>query len=264
MISVFERALRYSRSTVPFAVIGMAWYFASRLQLISPIFLPSPADVIVAFVRTWSDGTLWSDIGVSAYRVLSGFGISLVIAMPLGLLMGVSDKCRQYVEPFNDLVRYVPVPAMVPLLILWLGLGNGTQIAVIVFGTLPQLLVLISDAATQMPKVYRELCAMLQLNSRQMVWHALLPYAAPQMFDAGRVSIGWAWSYLLVAEIVGANRGLGQHIIVAQRFLQTDQVIVGILVVALLGLSTDILLRSLYPALFPWSERSQKHGRYAK
>jgi len=149
------------------------------------------------------------------------------------------------------------VPATVPLLILWLGVSDRCQIAVIVFGTLPQLLVMVVDSINRIPSTYLEICATHRLDRWKTLWYAYVPYASPQIYDAARVTVGWAWSYLVVAEIIGANRGVGQAIIVAQRFVRTDQVMAGILVVAILGLITDFLFRGAYPILFPWAERTR-------
>lgn len=222
------------------------------------MFLPSPVAVVRALAHSIADGSLLVHASASCFRIFAGFLISFLVAVPLGAVMGSSTKHRQYVEPFNDFVRYIPVPAMVPLLILWLGVGNKCQIAVIVFGTLPQLLVMVVDSVTGIPRAYLDICTTLQLGTWKTLRNAYIPFASPQIYDAARVTIGWAWSYLVVAEIIGADRGLGQNIIVAQRFLRTDQVMAGILVVAVLGLGIDLILRATYPFLFPWAERSRR------
>lgn len=237
---------------IPFAVVVALWLAVVQVGQVPEVFLPSPASVLASMLSGLADGTLVVDTIVSCARVFGGFAVSLAIALPLGIAIGMHAPTRRSLEPLNDFIRYVPVPAMVPLIILWLGIGNASPIAVIVFGTLPQLIVLISDAISRMPQYVRELCRSLQLDGQQLLTHAVVPYASPQIYDGSRVAIGWSWSYLLVAEIVGATHGLGQAIITAQRFLQTPRVIAAILLVALVGLGIDFTMRQLYGRLFPW------------
>jgi len=237
---------------ISFLAVFLLWSLVTATGSIPEVFLPSPYSVLESLILGFLDGSLLKDTAVSAARVFAGFAVSLAIAIPLGLVAGLHDKTRRFVEPLNDFIRYVPVPAIVPLIILWFGLGNTSQVAVIVFGTLPQLIVLISDAISRVPQYVREVCESLHLRSTEALWHAVLPCSGPQIYDGSRVAIGWAWSYLLVAEIVGATHGLGQAIVVAQRFLQTPRVVAAILLVAFIGLAIDFVMRKLYPLVFPW------------
>ena len=239
-------------SALPFLILLAVWWVATAFGGIPEVFLPSPLSVLESLATGFADGSLLRDMAVSAARVFGGFLVSFLLAVPLGVAAGLSNTTRSYIEPLNDFIRYIPVPAMVPLIILWFGLGNISQVAVIVFGTLPQLIVLIADAISRMPQYVRELCQSLQLRRLETLWHAVLPYSGPQVYDGSRVAIGWAWSYLLVAEVVGATHGLGQAIVVAQRFLQTPRVVAAILLVALIGLTVDFVMRKLYPIFFPW------------
>jgi NitT/TauT family transport system permease protein len=240
------------RLLIPFIALLAVWWWITFLQMVPPVFLPAPDAVIRSLLVGFVEGTLLYDTLVSCGRIFMAFSISLLIALPLGFLFGLSSNSRAYLEPLNDFIRYVPVPAIVPLIILWFGLGNSSQVAVIVFGTLPQLLVMVADAVSRLPNHFQEMCRSLHLTKIQTLRHAVVPYSSPQIYDGSRVAIGWAWSYLLVAEIVGANHGLGQSLIVAQRFLQTPRVVAVIILVALIGLAIDTILRKLYPTFYPW------------
>jgi NitT/TauT family transport system permease protein len=240
------------RNCAPFIGFLAVWWIAAELEIAPRVFLPTPESVFQSLLAGFSDGTLLRDMLISCGRIFGGFLISLLLAIPIGIVSGLFAAPRAYIEPLNDFVRYIPVPAMVPLIILWLGLGNTSQIAVIIFGTLPQLLVLVADATSRLPNHFREISRSLHLSRVEILRHAIIPYASPQIYDGSRVAIGWAWSYLLVAEIVGATYGLGQAILVAQRFLQTARVVGVILIIAVLGLVIDIILRRLYPVLYPW------------
>ncbi len=239
-------------SLLPFAIVLTVWFVAATWGSVPEVFLPSPQSVFQSLVAGLASGSLLLDLAVSTARIFAGFIISFLIALPLGVALALHGPTRRLLQPLNDFVRYVPVPAMVPLMILWLGLGNTSQIGVIVFGTLPQLIVLIADAASRLPTSTIELCQSLRLGRFETLVHAVLPYSSPQIYDGSRVAIGWAWSYLLVAEIVGATHGLGQSLITAQRFLEIPRVLAIILLIAVVGLVIDYVLRRLYPRLFPW------------
>ena len=131
------QSLRFLRTTAPFIAVLTIWWIAAELEAVPRIFLPTPKSVFLSLLGGFSDGTLVRDILISCARVFGGFLISLALATPLGILIGLFATPRAYIEPLNDFIRYIPVPAMVPLLILWFGLGNTSQVTVIVFGTLP-------------------------------------------------------------------------------------------------------------------------------
>jgi NitT/TauT family transport system permease protein len=249
---VRSRLPSFLRPAISFLVVLAIWWLTSEYEAVPRVFLPTPKAVFLSLQSGIADGSMLRDALISSARVFGGFLISLLLAIPLGILIGLSVTLRAYIEPLNDFIRYVPVPAMVPLLILWFGIGNTSQVVVIVFGTLPQLIVLIADATSRLPNHFHEICRSFHLSWLQALRHAIVPYASPQIYDGSRVAVGWAWSYLLVAEIVGATYGLGQAIVVAQRFLQTPRVVAVILLIAFIGLTIDIILRRLYPILYPW------------
>ena len=186
--------MRFPRVALPFILLLAIWWLAAEWEAVPRIFLPTPESVFLSLLSGFSDGTLLRDTLISCARVFGGFLVSLALAVPVGILIALFAGPRTYIEPLNDFIRYVPVPAMVPLLILWFGLGDTSQIAVIVFGTLPQLLVLVADATSRLPNHFREICRSFHLNQLQALRHAIIPYASPQLYDGSRVAIGWAWS----------------------------------------------------------------------
>jgi NitT/TauT family transport system permease protein len=205
-----------------------------------------------------SDPTFLADIGISVYRVMLGFAISVVLGVPLGIVIGTYPSAEAMLEPINDFLRYIPVPAFLPLIILWVGIGNANQVATIFVGTFFQLILLVADSVSRVAKEFIEAGQTIYgKNNRIIILHVLIPSAAPDIYDNMRISVGWAWSYLVLAEVVAANNGIGHTIVQAQRFVQTDLVIAGIIIVGVLGLGLDYLFKLLFPVFFPWSEKGR-------
>ena len=233
----------------------VAWCLATQWQWVRPLFLPHPLDVIEAADRLYETGALWDNATASTLRILWGFLLTFAFAFPVGALMGLSESGRRLVQPLNSLFRYMPFPAFVPLLILWFGIGTTTQISVIFVGTFFQLAVLIQNAFSDIHEEYVETARSLSFSPARMFISVELPAALPQCYDAVRTAIGWAWTCLIVAEMVGASDGLGYMIIVAQRFLKTPEVFVGILVIGLIGLTIDLFLAAARPYVVPWASQ---------
>jgi NitT/TauT family transport system permease protein len=252
-----QRFRAYSAyATIPFLLLG-AWWLVTSLGWVAPLFLPSPSDIVEATAESWRNGSLLRHSLASSLRVLLGFLITLLLAFPVGVLMGLSEFGRRLFQPVNSLLRYMPFPAFVPLLILWFGIGSTTQILVILVGTFFQLTVLVQDAFSGIRPEYIETARSLSFSPAQTFLRVQFPAALPQCYDAVRVGIGWAWTCLIVAEMVGARDGLGYMILVGQRFLRTPEVFVGIVAIGLLGLVIDSILYVFRPVLMPWASQTR-------
>jgi NitT/TauT family transport system permease protein len=175
------------------------------------------------------------------------------MALPLGLVIGAYRPVRAFFEPLLEFARYLPAVAFVPIVLLWTGIGEISKITVIWIGTFFQMVIMISEDVSRVPMPQVEAARTLGATGGEVVGLVLLRSALPAMFDTLRITLGWAWTYLVVAEIVAANNGLGYAILRAQRFLQTDRIFVGIIVIGLIGLCTDQLLRWIHRRLFPWA-----------
>jgi NitT/TauT family transport system permease protein len=218
-------------------------------------FLPSPWAVVRALIELFSAHDFLYDIGASIYRVMTGFLLASILAVPLGVWIGSSMRMQLFIGPLVGFFRYLPVPSLVPLCILWIGIGNPEKIAVIFLGTFFQLTLMVADAARAVPRHYLDLSATLGLTSVQRMRHVLLPAALPAIYDALRVCVGWAWSYLVVAELVAASCGIGHVIIESQRYLATAEVFAAILTIGLLGVAFDQSFNLLKGIFFPWAIR---------
>jgi NitT/TauT family transport system permease protein len=234
------------------ALILAVWYAVTAAKLVPSLFLPSPAAVIQEGVRQITTGILWQDMGVSVYRIMVGWLVATIFAVPVGILMGNFKLFEGMFEPAIDLVRYMPTVAFVPLTILWAGIGDEQKFLILFIGTFFQEVLMIMDNVKNVPIDLIHIGYTLGLNKWEALRYIVLPATLPGIWDTFRITVGWTWTYLVVAEMVAANSGLGRRIMQAQRFLATDTIIFGILVIGLLGLLTDLTFKTLYRRMFRW------------
>ena len=237
------------------ALVLVGWVVLTGLGLVKPIFLPSPSAVWAEFNRQITEGILLADMTASLYRIMAGWMLSTLIALPIGILMGSFRFFEGLFEPSVDLVRYMPAVAFVPLSILWLGVGDSQKFLILFIGTFFQEVLMIMDNVKNVPKELVQTSYTLGLGKWEVLRDVVLPTALPGIWDTFRITLGWCWTYLVVAELVAANVGLGYRIMRAQRFLQTESIILGILIIGLLGLITDLLFKAAARRMFTWVER---------
>lgn len=230
------------------------WCAASYTHRVSALILPTPTAALSAAARLWHDGTLLPDIKVSVTRIGLGFLLSAVLAIPVGVLMGAYKGVEAAHEPFVGFVRYIPVPALIPLVMVTAGIDEPAKILLIFMGTYFQMVLVVADVTRQVPRDLLHAARTLGAGRLQLLLGVLLPATLPGLLDTCRTMIGWAWTYLVIAEVVATSSGLGYGIMKAQRFLRTDEIFVGIFVLGLLGLGTDMLFKLAQPRLVPWAE----------
>jgi NitT/TauT family transport system permease protein len=219
------------------------------------IFLPAPWVVAERLVALFSSYGFHRDVWASIWRVSLGFIAAVLVSVPVGVLAGSLSRFQALSEPLNDFLRYLPVAAFIPLTILWVGIDDIQKVLLIFLGTVFQLVPLVADTVARTPRPLVELGYTLGLRPRAVLAQVVVPAATPAIYDHCRVALGWAWSYLVVAELVAATRGVGHVIIQAQRFIRTADVIAGIVVIGVIGLAFDQLIRWPRARLFPWTER---------
>ncbi|WP_048811756.1 MULTISPECIES: ABC transporter permease [Methylobacillus] len=235
---------------IPLAI----WWAASLSGLIPETFLPDPPKVLKRLLLWISDEGFGQDFWISFVRVSSGFLLAAVLALPIGVLAGTFRRVQIFIEPLMDFIRYMPAVAFVPLVLLWCGVGEASKIALIFIGTFFQMVLMMAGNVRQVPMAQIEAAQTMGATRRELLFKVILPSAAPALLDTIRVTLGWAWTYLVVAELVAANEGLGYAILRAQRFLLTDKIFAGILVIGLIGLIQDQLLRAIYRKRFPYAQ----------
>ena len=228
------------------------WEASARFGLVSPQFLPGPSAVAAALARMIAEQALLWHAGVSTLRVWGAFALAAVMAVPLGIAMGSFRLIGAALEPVVDFIRYLPVPALVPLAIIWFGVGEQSKIFLLWLGVFFQLVLMVADDVRRVPREYHEIAATLGGSRLRALVDVALPAMGPTLVDSMRVTLGWCWTYLIIAEIVAADRGLGFVIWQARRFFKTPEVMAGVVVIGLIGLVTDQLLRRAHRRWFAY------------
>jgi NitT/TauT family transport system permease protein len=241
-----------AKLAAPSCVVLLVWACVSYAGSVDAAFLPTPGSVLIAFLGLASSDFVVTHLGPSAFRVTAAFGVSVAIAFPLGTLCGQSPSIERAIHPLFGFTRYLPVASLVPLCILWFGVGDLQKIAVITIGVMFQLVLLLSHDSASVPKELIEAGRTFGLNRRQILRRIVVPSAMPAMWDHLRISAGWAWSYLVLAELVAGNRGVGYFVVQSQRYLQTDRVFAGVLFIGILGLATDWMFQLAARKMFRW------------
>ncbi|MGZ3493602.1 MAG: ABC transporter permease [Thermodesulfobacteriota bacterium] len=237
-----------------FGFFLLVWSILTYGRLVDPLFLPSPGRVFQAGVDLFVELGFTTDILNSVYRVMMGFVIAAIIGVPIGLIMGTFKVAEAFTEPMVGFIRYMPASAFIPLFILWLGIGDVEKIAIIFVGSFFQLVLMVAVVAKNVHKDLLETAYTLGAKRFLVIRKVLLPASLPGIVDTLRIIVGWAWTYIIVAELVASASGIGYMIISSQRMLRTGNIIFGILTIGMLGLITDFFAKWLYNKLFPWVE----------
>lgn len=261
--SPFSRILRPLRPVSPFAriVLGTSffvifvafWELITYLGFVSPTFLASPTTMLREGWLLFTEYGFAKDIGMTVWRVLAGFLLATLIAVPLGISMGAYKPIEAFFEPFVSFCRYLPASAFIPLLILWTGIGELQKILVIFIGAVFQITLMVAVIVGGARCDLVEAAYTLGARKHGIVRRVLIPGAAPEIAEALRLVLGWAWTYVIVAELIGASSGIGHMIIESQTLLNTGQIIFGIIVIGIIGLISDLAFKYANRRLFVWS-----------
>lgn len=240
--------------TLTFVVVFLAWFVVTNTGLVDPSFLPTPQHTVESAQQLFTDHNFVKDIAISTYRVLAGFLISAVVALPVGLLIGTYAPIDAFIEPITSFIRYLPATAFIPLFILWIGIDESEKIALIIMGSLPQLILMVAVDVRKVPHDLVEVSYTLGTKPSRVLTKIILPASMPHIVDSLRMVLGWAWTYVVVAEMVGASAGIGYMMIQSQRMLNVGNIFVGLLTIGLLGLFFDFLFMGIKKVFFRWSE----------
>lgn len=235
------------------AVPFLLWCLLSEFSIVDPRFLPTPTMVWQALERLWQEGYLLPDTLFSFGRVLAGFLLAAIVAIPLGIAMGAFASIRALMEPLIGIVRYMPAPAFTPLLLIYLGVGEAPKIALIFIGTLFFNTLMIMDAVKFVPKELIETTYTLGGNRRQVLFQVITPYVVPSIIDTLRVNMAASWNLVVVAELLAADDGLGKRIQLARQFFQTDSIFACLIVLGLIGFLLDLSLQALMRVTCKWA-----------
>lgn len=238
-----------------FLTLLALWCAAAYGEWVKPLFLPRPGAVLGAFEQMHREGILWAYTWASTYRVMVGWALAVLFGVPLGLAIATSKRTAALCAPLIEFARYLPVVALVPLTLLYFGIGDAQKFVVIFLGTFFQLVLMVVDSVAAVPSDLTRAAATLGATRAQSYRLVVLPGALPGILDDLRITIGWAWTYLVVAELVAANSGLGYMILRAQRFLAIDRIFAGLIIIGLLGLATDWVFKMVTRLVVPWSDK---------
>ncbi|OGE89100.1 MAG: hypothetical protein A3J07_00895 [Candidatus Doudnabacteria bacterium RIFCSPLOWO2_02_FULL_49_13] len=232
------------------------WSLLTYTGLVPAFFLPPPSKVLSAIADLLIKGNLLGDIFASSSRIFFGFLLSLVVALPIGIALGISRKFEAFIEPIIAFIRYIPPSAFIPLAIIWFGIGELEKVTILFMGIAPYLTLLIADVVINSRRDLVEAALTLGADHQSVILKVILPNCFPGIWDSLRIMMGAAWTFVIIAEIVGASAGLGHLMIESQRFLRTDNIFGGIVVIGFLGLTTDYFFKVTYKSLFKWTEKS--------
>ena len=225
----------------------------------NPIYLPSPGQVLAAFYTSfttppptrdgqWLHQSLWHSIQI----IFWGFTISSVLGVPIGILCGAYASIARLNEPFIEFFRYLPAPAFGALAVAILGIYDGPKIAVIVIGTFFQQVLIIANTTRKLDPALLEAALTLGTRSRQLLMRVVVPGILPDLYRDQRILLGWAWTYLIVAELIGTTSGITWFITQQARYQHFPNVYAAIAMIGILGLGIDNILAFIGRRLFPW------------
>jgi NitT/TauT family transport system permease protein len=240
---------------MPALVLG-AWCAVTYGGFAPPDFLPSPTEVVRGTLQLFIDYDLWGAIVTSSRRILLAFVLASAVAVPLGVLMGSFEPINRLFEPIVAPLRYMPISAFIPLLILWFGIYEKQKIAFLFLGVFVYLLPVVVTAIRAVPEELVQTARTLGASKLQVVRTVLLPGALPEIFDSFRVMNAILWTYVILAEAVNAEGGLGYMVELARTHQKASWSFAGLLVIGGIGLLTDFLIKSVSGLLFRWRETS--------
>jgi NitT/TauT family transport system permease protein len=235
----------------------IAWSIASYAELAPPLFLPTPTAVLNAGLEMFKAGDLTADTLISCSRVIGGFVLAAVVGVPMGIAMGTFTSMENLFSPLVGTVRYMPVTGFVPLIVIWVGLGEESKVLIIFLGVVLYNAIMVADAVKFIPNEMINVAYTLGAGRREVLFKVIIPATFPSVLDTLRVNISSGWTYLVIAELVAAQSGLGFRIVQAQRFLQTDKVLFCIAVIGLIGLLIDFGLKWVSKRLTPWADQAR-------
>ncbi|UUZ72973.1 ABC transporter permease [Polaromonas sp. P1(28)-8] len=236
-----------------FVLFVLAWAIFTLGGFVSPTFLASPVTMAKEGWLLFTELNFIHDIGMTVWRVFGGFILASLIAVPLGIAMGTYKGVEAFFEPFVSFCRYLPASAFIPLLILWAGIGETQKILVIFIGSVFQIVLMVAVTVGGARRDLVEAAYTLGAADRGIITRVLIPGAAPGIAETLRLVLGWAWTYVIVAELIGSSSGIGHMITDSQALLNTGQIIFGIIIIGLIGLVSDFAFKALNRRLFAWS-----------
>ena len=238
-------------------VFFTAWEFVSMAGLANTLLVPPPHQVLATLIDLFVNRGFLGDVAISLQRVMLSFAIACAVAVPLGVLMGVFPAIEAVLNPFVSAWRYLPAPSFIPILLMWFGTGEAPKLVLLFIGVIFFLITLIMDHTKEVRQELIETGMTLGADRRTIVRTVVIPAVLPNILVAMRQMLAVSWTYLVIAEIVASTDGIGAMMMRARRFLHTDEIMSGIIVIGVLGIVSDVLFRQLHGWCFPYLSKSK-------
>src|SRR5438105_4530024 len=236
-----------------FVLFVAAWGVATFGGFVSKTFFADPLTMLKEGYALFAQHGFTKDVGITIWRVVGGFVLAALLAVPLGIAMGAYKAIEAFFEPFVSFARYLPATAFIPLLILWAGIGETQKLLVSFIGSVFQIILMVAVTVGSVRRDLVETALTVGARDTGILARVLSPASAPGIAEILRLVLGWAWTYVIVAEMIGSSSGIGHMIIDSQALLATGQIIFGIIVIGVIGLVSDFLFKAANRAMFPWS-----------
>ena len=244
------------------AILLLVWITVSELKLISFYIIPPPGQVLATTLSLLENGALLKHLSTSFYRVISGFTISFLFAFPLAVLLGMNRRFTPFINPPVEFIRHIPPLACIPMLILWLGIGEASKLAVIILAAFFPIFLNTLNGISQFDKKLLEVGETFGLKPSEKFRHIILPASLPSIVVGMRLGLGYSWRALIGAELVAASAGIGYMILDAEQISRSDIVIIGILTIGSIGYFIDYLFLKFAQYGMPWAKRTADYGSF--
>lgn len=252
-------------SCLSVAFMFLLWIFVTVTGLANPLFLPGPDAVYQAFTETlffgYQGSTLLEHIGTSLYRIMVAFLLACLVGIPLGIAMGISRTTNAIFNPFIEFYRPLPPLGLYTLLVMWLGIGESSKLALLFLAGLPGIIIATIQAVKDINPTLVLAARSLGASKVDLIREVYLPGAGPTILTGMRISLGFVYTVLVAAEIVAASAGIGWMIWDAAKFLLSDIVIMGLIVLGLTGITLDLVMRVIGFALMPWTRATRRQTK---
>jgi NitT/TauT family transport system permease protein len=248
----WQRNETWLLGTLSMAIFLGAWETVVRVGLVNPLFTSSPSRIVAAAIEMFADESFYAHLEVSAEEFFAGFALAIVIGVPLGILMGWYSRVNAILEPFVSALYATPRIALLPLVVIWFGIGIASKVAIVFLGAIFPILVNTITGVRTIEADFVKVARSFGASDRQMFLTVVLPSAVPMLLTGLRLGLGHALVGIVVGEMYGATQGLGYLIAVAGARFQTDRVMVGIILIAGLGVALTELLRAIERRFERW------------
>lgn len=252
----FKPTIENVITAITILIIFIAWVEITRREIVSKIFIPAPMDVLRTFWEVVVDGYygkgLFTHLGISLARVLVGWTVACVLAVPLGLAMGLSTKVRAVFDYLIEFYRPLPPLAYYTLLVLWFGIGETSKVLLLFLAAIPPLTIGCSEGVKNISPSIIQAARSLGAKSSQIFFKIILPGTMPEIITSMRISLGFTYTVLVAAEIVAATSGIGWMVWDASKFLRSDLIFMGIIIMGITGIGLDVIIRIIAKYLLRW------------